>query len=59
MKTMGIGINWVIISCTETAIIMIDQDMTISRVNSEVEKLTGFSKEEIEGKKKLTDFAVK
>ena len=44
---------------TGTAIIIIDQDMTISRVNSEVERLTGFSKEEIEGKKKWTDFAVK
>jgi PAS domain S-box-containing protein len=43
---------------TGTAIIMIDQDMTISRVNSEVERLTGFSKEEIEGKKKWTDFIV-
>ncbi|MBZ2166806.1 histidine kinase dimerization/phosphoacceptor domain -containing protein [Methanobacterium spitsbergense] len=43
---------------TGTAIIMIDQDMTISRVNSEVERLTGFSKEEIEGKKKWTDFVV-
>jgi PAS domain S-box-containing protein len=43
---------------TGTAIIMIDQDMTISRVNSEIEGLTGFSKEEIEGKKKLTDFVV-
>jgi PAS domain S-box-containing protein len=43
---------------TGTAIIMIDQDMTISRVNSEAEILTGFSKEEIEGKKKWTDFVV-
>ena len=43
---------------TGTSIIIIDQDMTISRVNSEVERLTGYSKEEIEGRKKWTDFTV-
>jgi two-component system, sensor histidine kinase PdtaS len=43
---------------TGTAIVIIDQDTTISHVNSEVETLTGFSKEEIEGRKKWTDFAV-
>ncbi len=43
---------------TGTAIVLIDKDMTISRVNSEVETLTGFSKEEIEGRKKWTDFIV-
>ena len=43
---------------TGTAIIIIDQDMTISRVNSEVERLTGYSKKEIEGRKKWTDFAI-
>ena len=43
---------------TGTSIIIIDEDMTISRVNSEVERLTGYSKEEIEGRKKWTDFAV-
>ena len=43
---------------TGTAIIIIDQDMTISRVNSEVERLTGYSKAEIEGRKKWTDFAI-
>ena len=44
---------------TGTSMLMIDQDMTISRVNSQVEILTGYSKEEIEGKKKWTDFAIK
>jgi two-component system, sensor histidine kinase PdtaS len=44
---------------TGTAIVLIDDDMTISKVNSEVERLTGFSREEIEGKKKWTDFTVK
>ena len=43
---------------TGTSIIIIDEDMTISKVNSEVERLTGYSKEEIEGRKKWTDFAV-
>jgi PAS domain S-box-containing protein len=32
--------------------------MTISKVNSEVESLIGFSKKEIEGKKKWTEFVV-
>ncbi|MBM4241555.1 MAG: PAS domain S-box protein [Euryarchaeota archaeon] len=44
---------------TGTATVLVDEDMTISQVNSEVERLTGFSKEEIEGRKKWTDFAVK
>jgi PAS domain S-box-containing protein len=44
---------------TGTATILIDDDMTISKVNSEFERLTAFSKEEIEGNKKWTDFAVK
>ena len=44
---------------TGTAIIIIDPDMTISRVNSEVERLTGYTKDEIEGRKKWTDFVLK
>ncbi|WP_048189850.1 sensor histidine kinase [Methanobacterium sp. SMA-27] len=44
---------------TGTAIILIEEDMTISRVNSEAERIIGFSKEEIEGKKKWTEFVVK
>jgi PAS domain S-box-containing protein len=43
---------------TGTSMLMIDEDMTISRVNSQVEILTGYPKEEIEGKKKWTDFAI-
>ncbi|UTB32319.1 MAG: PAS domain S-box protein [Methanobacterium sp. ERen5] len=43
---------------TGTSMLMIEHDMTISRVNSQVEVLTGYSKEEIEGKKKWTDFAI-
>jgi len=44
---------------TGTAISLIEEDMTISRVNSEAERIIGFSKEEIEGKKKWTEFVVK
>jgi PAS domain S-box-containing protein len=41
-----------------TSIILIEEDMTISRINSEFERLTGFTKDEIEGQKKWTDFVV-
>ncbi|MGB9938144.1 MAG: PAS domain S-box protein [Methanobacterium sp.] len=41
---------------TGTATIIIEEDKTISLVNSEFEKLYGYSKEEIEGKIKWTDF---
>ncbi|MBS3781677.1 MAG: PAS domain S-box protein [Candidatus Thermoplasmatota archaeon] len=43
---------------TGTAMVMIDKDKTISLVNEEFTKLTGFSKEEIEGKKKWPNFIV-
>ncbi len=38
---------------------ILDEDTTISMVNEEVEKLTGFSKDEIEGKMSFKDFLVK
>lgn len=41
---------------TGNATIIIENDMTISLVNSEFEKLTGFKKKDWEGKKKWTDF---
>lgn len=41
---------------TGTSVIIIDEDMTISKVNSEAERLIGYSKEEIEGRKKWTEF---
>ena len=44
---------------TGTATIIFEDDMTISMINKEAEKLSGYSKEEIEGKKKWTDFIVK
>ena len=43
---------------TGTSIIIVDPDMTISRVNSETERLVGYNKDEIEGKKMWTDFVV-
>ena len=49
----------IIFENTGTATVIVDEDMTISDVNSEVEKLTGFKREEIVGKMKWTDFAIK
>jgi PAS domain S-box-containing protein len=39
--------------------IIIEEDMTISLANKEAEKLSGYSKEETEGKKKWTEFVTK
>ena len=44
---------------TGTATAIIEADMTMSLVNSEMEKLTGFSKKEIENKKKWMEFVLK
>jgi PAS domain S-box-containing protein len=41
---------------TGTATIIIEEDTTISLANKEFEKLSGYTKEEIEGKKSWTDF---
>jgi len=41
---------------TGTATIMVDEDSTISMINSECEKLTGYFKQEVEGKLRWTDF---
>jgi PAS domain S-box-containing protein len=43
---------------TGTATIIVDEDRIISEANTEFEKLSGYSKEEIEGKKKWTEFVV-
>jgi len=45
-----------IFETTGTATVIIDEDMTISLVNSRFEELSGFPKNEVEGKKKLSDF---
>jgi len=44
---------------TGSATAIIEADMTMSLVNSELEKLTGFSKKEIEGKKKMAGICLK
>ena len=43
---------------TGTATIIVEEDMTVSLVNTEFEKLYGFKRSEIEGKKKWTEFVV-
>jgi PAS domain S-box-containing protein len=44
-----------IFETTVTAIMIIEEDMTLSLINSGFEKLTGYSKEEWEGKRKWTE----
>lgn len=44
---------------TGSASIIFEDDMIISLTNSECEKLSGYSKEEVEGKKKWTEFILK
>jgi PAS domain S-box-containing protein len=43
---------------TGTAVIIIEEDKTISMANTQSEKLSGYSKEEIENKIKWTDFVI-
>jgi PAS domain S-box-containing protein/putative nucleotidyltransferase with HDIG domain len=43
---------------TGTAVIIIEEDKTISMVNTQSEKLSGYSKDEIENKMKWTDFVI-
>ena len=45
-----------IFETTGTATVIIEEDMTLSRANTEFERLSGYPKNHIEGKKKLTDF---
>jgi len=47
-----------IFETTGTATIIIEQDTIISTANAEFEKLSGYSKKEIEGKKSWTEFIV-
>ncbi len=48
-----------IFETTGTATLIIEESTTISLANTEFEKLTGYSKEEVEGKKSWTEFVVK
>jgi len=43
---------------TGTATIIIEEDYTISLVNRKAEKLSGYSKEQVEGQKKWTEFVI-
>ncbi len=43
---------------TGTSLIIIEEDKTISMANTQCEKLSGYSKEEIENKIKWTDFVI-
>lgn len=43
---------------TGTATVIIEEDMTISMTNTEYEKLTGYTKQEVEGKMKWAEIAV-
>ncbi|MFC1964115.1 PAS domain S-box protein [Chloroflexota bacterium] len=43
---------------TGTAMAIIEEDMIISMVNTEFESISGYSKQEIEGKKRWTEFVV-
>jgi PAS domain S-box-containing protein len=46
----------VIIETTSSAIALLEKDATISYINPEFEKIIGYVKEEVVGKKKWTDF---
>jgi len=48
-----------IVENTGTATVIIEEDMVISLANKEFEKLSGYSKEAIEGKKSWTEFGAK
>ena len=48
-----------IFETTGTAMLIGEEDTTISIVNTEFEKLSGYSKEEVEGKKSWIEFLVK
>ncbi len=41
---------------TGTGVLIVEEDMTISFANAEFEKLTGYKRQEVEGKRKWTDF---
>jgi PAS domain S-box-containing protein len=46
----------IIIETTASGIAILEEDATISYINPEFEKIIGYVKEEVEGKKKWTDF---
>ncbi len=48
-----------IFETASTAIIILEEDRTISLVNSKFEELSGYTKEEVENRKKWTEFVTK
>ena len=48
-----------IFQTTGAATVIVEEDMTISLANAEFEKLSGYSKEEVEGKKTWTEFVAR
>jgi PAS domain S-box-containing protein len=50
------GMSRTILENTGTAMVLIEEDMAISMANREFEKSSGYSREEVEGKKSLTEF---
>ncbi len=50
------GMYRTLLENTGTAMVLIEEDMTISMANGEFEKFSGYSREEVEGKKSLTEF---
>ncbi|RLG69295.1 MAG: hypothetical protein DRO11_07970, partial [Methanobacteriota archaeon] len=59
-KMMWEGEEWyrTVFETTGTATVIIEEDTTLSRVNTEFEKLCGYPKEEVEGKKSWTEFVL-
>ena len=53
------GYCWAIFNTTGTATMVIEEDKTISLANVEFEKVTGFTRCEVEGKKKWPEFVPK
>ncbi|MBN1763608.1 MAG: PAS domain S-box protein [Methanomicrobia archaeon] len=47
-----------IFETTGTAMVIIEEDTTLSLVNTKFEELSGYSREEVEGKKSWTEFVV-
>ena len=48
-----------IFETTGTAMLIVEEDMTISLVNDRFNSLTGYTREEVEGKRKWTEFVEK
>lgn len=53
------GVFRTLLENTGTATVLIEENMIISQANREFEKLSGYSREEVEGKKRWTEFVAK